>query len=129
MTEQEAESLRDLAMKATATAYAPYSNFHVGAAIQCENGKTYTGANVENASYGLTMCAERVAMFKAITDGGGRIIACAIAVRDQQIPYPCGACRQVLSEFGDEFPVFLITEDGEWKELLFSELMPYPFRF
>jgi len=96
---------RDAAQKA----YAPYSNYKVGAALLCADGTVFTGCNVENASYGLTNCAERTAVFSAIASGHRRdFVAMAIVADGDSMPYPCGACRQVLSEFcREEFSVYI----------------------
>ncbi|MCX7655666.1 MAG: cytidine deaminase [Treponemataceae bacterium] len=94
------QALYEMALKATENSYAPYSHFRVGAALLCEDGSVFLGTNVENRSYGLTICAERSAIVSAITAGKRRFIAVAIATPDAESPVgPCGACRQVLSEF------------------------------
>ncbi len=114
------------AQAALERAYAPYSGYRVGAAILC-GGKIYAGANVENASYGLSMCAERSAVFAAISAGAPRSIeAVAIAVAIG-MPSPCGACRQVLREFGQDFPVFLVGADGKVNETSLARLLPDSF--
>ena len=104
MIEQE---LLKMAEEASAYAYTPYSHFQVGAAVLCTDGSIYTGCNVENASYGLCMCAERVAIGKAISEGRRRIDKIAVAGREEKGVFrpgclPCGACRQVIAEFSDE---------------------------
>lgn len=109
--------------------YAPYSGFHVGAAVLTEAGHTYTGCNVENASSGLAICAERAAVAVAVAfEGPGiRLKAVAVANREGKACSPCGACRQVIVEFGD--PVVLFPdEDGETVEVLASELLPHGFK-
>ncbi len=88
-------------MDASKNAYAPYSEFHVGAALETEDGTIFTGCNVENASYGLTICAERNAIFAAVAAGYKKITQIAIIAQAEQVPYPCGACRQVIAEFAD----------------------------
>jgi len=120
------------AIEASAQAYAPYSNFQVGAAIECEDGTVFTGCNVENASYGLTICAERNAVFAAVAAGHRRVTAVAITVRDKTIPYPCGACRQVLSEFcAPETPVYVASAERPdiIEEMTIGDLLPKSFRF
>jgi cytidine deaminase len=109
---------------AQARAYAPYSKFAVGAAVLTGRGRVVTGANVENASYGLTVCAERVAVHKAIADGDRRIQAVAIA--GPRAIAPCGACRQVLSEFGAP-AILLAGPKGPYQLLRFQDLFPMAF--
>ena len=124
------EKLAKLALAAREHAYAPYSDFKVGAAVLCENGAIYTGANIENISYGLTNCAERSAVFAAISAGVRRIIAVAIAGGKEKTDFcmPCGACRQVLSEFADkECRVYLVKNEKEIRECTLGELLPYAF--
>lgn len=106
-------------------AYAPYSNFHVGAAILTGDGKVFTGCNVENASYGLTICAERNAIFAAVAATGGKPVIRAVAVAtDPEVACsPCGACRQVIAEFGKDSKVYYKGPDGI-KELSLAELLP-----
>lgn len=109
-------------------AYAPYSRFPVAAAVLDERGKVFTGVNVENASYGLTMCAERVAIFSAIATGSRRISAVAITSKNTTSLTPCGACRQVMAEFCDpNVPVFGDTASGTPKRWTVSELLPDSF--
>jgi len=120
------EALKRAAQDALEHAYAPYSGYRVGAAI-LSGGTIYSGANVENASYGLSMCAERSAVFAAISQGAPRSIeAVAIAVAIGK-PSPCGACRQVLREFGQDFPIFLIGGEGQVWETSLAELLPQSF--
>lgn len=129
MMDIDIEHLISEAKNAMKRAYAPYSGFRVGASVVFSNGIIYSGANIENISYGLTICAERVAVFKGVYEQAGKIIALAIAVEKDIIPYPCGACRQVLSEFGNSFPVYLISGSGKREEFLFDELFPHTFEF
>ena len=119
------------AWEATQQAYAPYSEFHVGAAVLSSKGEIFTGANVESASYGLTLCAERVAIFKAVTSGHKKFTALAIAANDKKIPFPCGACLQVFSEFANlDSPIF-VREAGKkrWREFTLGQLLTNPFSF
>jgi cytidine deaminase len=111
-------------------AYAPYSRFKVGAALLTRKGKTFAGCNVENASYGLTNCAERTAIFSAIAGAGPGLNIRAIAVVTSQdvACSPCGACRQVIYEFGPEATVFFKGPKG-WKESVITDLLPEGFRF
>jgi cytidine deaminase len=129
MTKEEALPLLETARDAAQQAHAPYSNFHVGAALRCSSGRIFKGCNVENASYGLTNCAERTAVFSAIAAGEKKFAAMAI-VADGAIPYPCGACRQVLSEFcPPDFPVLIAPANNleAYKATTMQELLPLPF--
>ncbi|MBI5829004.1 MAG: cytidine deaminase [Chloroflexi bacterium] len=121
------EALIEAARAARAQAYAPYSKFAVGAAVLLdEGGRIFSGANVENASYGLTNCAERAAVFTAVSHGARRLRAIAI-VSATGVP-PCGACRQVLSEFtGDDFEIFVADSNGAWRRYTADELWPHMF--
>jgi len=108
--------------------YSPYSLFPVGAALLCADGTVFTGCNVENASYGLTNCAERTAVFKAVSEGYREFTGIAIcAEMGQQYVGPCGACRQVLAEFNADMPVVLCRPDGQTKTTSMTELLPMPF--
>ncbi|MBV5341512.1 MAG: cytidine deaminase [Deltaproteobacteria bacterium] len=120
--------LLNLAHKAKESAYPPYSNFHVGAALLAKNGKVITGCNVENASYGLTMCAERTALFKAVSEGykPGDFEAIAVASSGEDFS-PCGACRQVINEFGEDI-VVIFEFGGEVVAKPLKELLPYNFK-
>ncbi len=127
---QEHLTLLEAAAKASDQAYAPYSEYQVGAAIQCGDGKIFTGCNVENASYGLTNCAERTAVFKAISEGAHEMVAVAIVAGGTDVPYPCGACRQVLSEFCQaETPVLIAKKDhlDQAELILLGTLLPHSF--
>lgn len=118
------------ALEARGRAYAPYSNFPVGAALLTESGEVYSGVNVENASYGMTICAERSAVFAAVSRGLRDFTAIAIATSGAHAP--CGACRQVLAEFAPDLLVLLVDADRSEQppcELRLSELLPYSFRF
>ena len=131
------------AFKARTMAYAPYSKYMVGAALIVPSGKIYTGCNVENASYGLSNCAERTAVFKAVSEGQRHIDAIAIVGgtletldstvigKEEEYAYPCGACRQVLSEFlpeSGDMAVIVARSATDYKELRLSELLTYSFR-
>lgn len=109
-------------------AYAPYSNFKVGAAVLMENGKIYTGCNIENASYGATNCAERTAIFKAISEGNRKICAIAIVGADDEYTYPCGICRQVIAEFADENTEIILGKKSlEYIVKTLAEILPGAF--
>ena len=118
--------LLELARKAMTEAYVPYSEFQVGACLQSEDGRLYTGCNVENASYGLTNCAERTAIFKAVSEGAKQFTVIAIAAQSMP-PWPCGACRQVLSEFCEDLRILVTWGDGEVVESTLKELLPHSF--
>lgn len=126
--EEVLETLVDKAKAVRKNAYAPYSKFKVGAAVLADNGEIYTGVNVENASYGLTICAERVAVFKAVSEGAKQIKAVAIvADTDAPVP-PCGACRQVLLEFAaKECKIVMTNLQGKKMIKTIDELLPYSF--
>jgi homotetrameric cytidine deaminase len=120
--------LRAAARAAREHAYAPYSRFTVGAAVETADGRRFTGANVENASYGLSMCAERTAVFAAVLAGAKRIAAVAVSGPDGATAPPCGACRQVLAEFGaPDVPVSYARADGSWADTTLGELLPDAF--
>ena len=123
------ERLLQAARSAMEHAYAPYSNFRVGAALLAEDGEIFVGCNVENASYGMTNCAERTAIFSAFAKLGPKLNIQAIAVvNDQGVPCsPCGACRQVIYEFGPEAVVLFQSAKG-WKEAPITDLLPEGFR-
>lgn len=124
MTDQE---LLAIAVQAKENAYAPYSNFRVGAALLCEDGTVYTGCNIENASYTPTICAERTALFKAVSEGQRQFVAMAIA--GDAVPCsPCGVCRQVLSEFCQpSFVVILQGQEGNPVRYTLEQLLPLQF--
>ena len=115
------------ARKARRKAYAPYSKFLVGAAVLCGSGKIYGGCNVENASYGLTECAERVAIFRAVAEGEKRIRAIAVLFDRVHLGSPCGACRQVMREFSKNMPVIQANLQGHYRIHTIDELLPGSF--
>jgi len=120
--------LVEAAQAARARAYAPYSGFTVGAAVEAGSGAIYTGCNVENASYGLTICAERVAVFKAVAAGEREITA--LAVVSGPGATPCGACRQVLAEFApqtEEVPIIVVNGQGDERRYTLGQLLPANF--
>ena len=122
----DAKELMKIARKARQNAYAPYSHFAVGAALLAESGKVYTGCNIENASYGLTCCAERNAIFAAVGAGERRFKMLAVAADSPEPVAPCGACRQVIAEFG--IPVVVMGNLKEaTKTMTAEELLPYGF--
>lgn len=121
------EELVRVASLARQRAHAPYSKYKVGAAIRTKRNKVHSGANVENASYGLTVCAERTAAFAAVNAGDTRFDTIAIVIDDERLPTPCGACRQVLAEFSPDMRVILATVGGKRKVTTLRELFPDPF--
>jgi cytidine deaminase len=126
LTESEKQALIDLANTTRERAYAPYSNYHVGAALRTKTGRLFTGVNVENAAYPHTMCAERVAIFKAVSEGEKEFEV--IAVVTDNGGSPCGGCRQVLAEFGLDTLVLIANGKGELlKEMTVKELLPEAF--
>lgn len=119
--------LKEAAKAARERAHAPFSKFKVGAAIEDEHGNIYTGCNIENASYGLTLCAERVAVFKAVSEGAGKLMRIAI-VADTDLPTPpCGACRQILWEFMGDVELTLLNLQGREERLQLSTIFPRAF--
>lgn len=126
MTEQEIKNLIDHAIVAREKTYSPYSRFGVGAALLCEDGIIYEGCNIENASYGLTNCAERTAIFKAVSEGHTKFKALAVVADTEGPCSPCGACRQVISEF-DIPQIILANLKGNYRVLDLDELLPFRF--
>jgi cytidine deaminase len=121
------DALLALARESLERSYAPYSRFHVAAAVIDDRGRVFTGVNVENVSYGLSMCAERVAIFAAIAAGAHRITALAVVSSGAEVLSPCGACRQVIAEFAaPEVPVYCETS-GEPRRWTVAELLPNAF--
>ena len=114
------------ALEAQKKAYAPYSNFRVGASVLTEDGEIYTGCNIEISSYSPTLCAERTAIFKAISEGHKRIKAVAV-VGDSDFTYPCGVCRQVIREFGKDAIIIVANSEKDYKEYRLDELLPHSF--
>jgi len=114
------------ALEAQKKAYVPYSNFHVGAALITEDDEIFTGCNIEISSYSPTLCAERTAIFKAVSEGHKKIKAIAI-VGDANFTYPCGVCRQVIREFGKDATIIIANSEDEYREYKLDELLPYSF--
>ena len=119
------ERLLEMAIEARKNAYVPYSGYAVGAALETKDGRVFTGCNVENAAYGNTLCAERTALVKAVSEGYREFTKVAIAASGSA-PYPCGACRQSLYEFAPELEVS-VTWDGHVDRVPLAELLPYGF--
>ncbi len=120
------EALLHLAQIAMEKSYSPYSHYAVGAALLCENGRVFLGCNIENASFGLTNCAERTALFKAVSEGEREFAAIAIA-SNGSFPYPCGACRQALNEFAPNIRVMVISGEGQMDKTTLPQLLPHGF--
>jgi cytidine deaminase len=125
ITNQQRDALISAACEVRRNAHAPYSNYKVGAAVLAENGQIFAGVNVENATYGLTICAERTAVFNAVTAGQKRITA--VAVCTENAGSPCGACRQILVEFGGDIPVWITNPRGETRQSSTYNLLPDHF--
>ncbi len=125
---EEIKTLFDAAVKVRENSYSPYSNFKVGAVLECESGKIYTGTNVENASFGATVCAERIAIFKAISDGERKFKRIVLVADTEKPPSPCGVCRQVMSEFNSELEIYMCNLKGDCKKVTLLEIFPEQFR-
>ena len=124
---EEYKKLISKAKKARKKAYTPYSKFQVGAAVLCAGGKIFTGCNIENASFGLAVCAERVAIFKAVSEGSTKFEAIAVVGDTDKPCSPCGACRQVISEFGEDIVLVMSNLKGDAKIMKINELLPDAF--
>lgn len=124
MTDQ---ALVDLAFAMLDRSYVPYSHFPVGAALLCPDGTVFTGCNVENAAYGSTICAERTALVKAVSEGHREFAALAVAGRSEDYCWPCGSCRQMLYEFCPDLTVLVARGDGDYVTLPLRKLLPYGF--
>ena len=123
------DELLEAARRVRENAYAPYSRYPVGAAVRGASGRVYPGANVENASYGLALCAERSAVAAAVAAGEKSILACAVVTSTSPPAAPCGMCRQVLAELGaDELPIALLNDRGEREDVTLGALLPRAFR-
>jgi len=123
------EKMINTARAAKEAAYAPYSGLRVGAALLTSQGRLYKGCNIENVSYGLTVCAERVAFYKAFSEGERQFAAMAVISDLDGFCSPCGACRQVLSEFGADLKIYICSKNGEFIVKTLTELLPEPFIF
>lgn len=126
MTDRE---LLNMAMEAAEKSYSPYSRFRVGAALECKGGRVFTGCNVENAALGSSMCAERVAMFKAISEGVTDFLRLAVYGESKDYCMPCGSCRQVMAEFSDDMELLCAKAGGAYVSYRLSELLPHAFTF
>ena len=121
------EELKAAAVAMTERSYCPYSHFPVGAALLCADGSVFTGCNIENAAYGPTLCAERAAVAKAVSEGRREFAAIAIAGKGADYCWPCGVCRQVLYEFAPELTVLVARGDGAFVKFPLKELLPHGF--
>jgi cytidine deaminase len=121
------KSLAEKAVEAKSRALPTYSNFHVGAALITEDDKIYTGCNIESSSYSLTICAERTAIFKAISEGERKFKAIAVAGDTEGFISPCGACRQIISDLCGDIDIILVNSKNETKVMKTSELLPFAF--
>lgn len=121
-------TLIEAALAVRHNAYAPYSKFYVGAAIEAADGRVFTGCNVENASYGATHCAEQVAITKAVSEGAREFVRIAISSQTSPPAAPCGICRQTLAEFCEDIEIILVNPKGETSTVYLSGLLPHAFR-
>lgn len=121
------DRLVEAAFTARERAHAPFSHFKVGAAVEDEDGRVFTGCNVENATYGLTICAERVAIFKAISEGAAQLKRVAVVADARMFTPPCGACRQILWEFCGDVEIILANLEGKVETVSLREIFPRPF--
>jgi len=121
------DALTESALTARRHAHAPFSHFQVGAALEDASGRIHTGCNVENATYGLTVCAERVAVFKAISEGARKFTRIAVAADTDVLTPPCGACRQILWEFCGDVELILVNPRGKTETFRLKDLFPRPF--
>ena len=121
---------RELVLKALEMrkySYSPYSNFRVGAALECADGTVYGGCNIENVAYGTTICAERTAIFKAVSEGRREFVRIAIVGDSTDLCWPCGSCRQVMREFAPDREILVASRDGTYEAHTLSELLPHSF--
>ena len=126
--EKEIKELYEAALKVKRRAYAPYSDFHVGSALRTKGGKIFAGCNVENSSFGVTICAERNAIFKMVSEGEQEISSILVVGDTKKTLSPCGACRQVIAEFSEEDTrVIMCNKDGDFKETTVGEILPFGF--
>jgi cytidine deaminase len=120
-------TLTEMALEARTKAHAPFSHFLVGAALESTDGRVFTGCNIENATYGLSVCAERVAVFKAISEGASKFQRIAVSADTDVLTPPCGACRQILWEFCGDIELTLVNLHGKTETIHLKDLFPRPF--
>lgn len=125
--DNKTKELIEAAEKARENSYAPYSKFRVGAAVETKAGKIYSGCNIENASYGITVCGERVAIWKALSEGEREFSQIAVVVDTEELTPPCGVCRQIIWEFCGNIPVTLANLSGKSETLMMEDLLPRAF--
>ncbi len=123
----EREELIEAAIEVRKRAHAPFSNFRVGAAVRARSGKIFTGCNIESASYGLTVCAERIAIWKAVSEGEREFAEIAVAADTKELTPPCGVCRQIIWEFCGDVPVTFANLTGDTETISMKELLPRAF--
>jgi len=127
LSEEDSQSLIAAAQRARLQSVAPFSNFLVGAAVRTENGKVYTGCNIESASYGLTVCAERVAIWKALSEGERHFTELAVVADTESLTPPCGTCRQIIWEFAKSASIIFANLKGETETFQIRDLLPRAF--
>ncbi|RGB35516.1 cytidine deaminase [Rhizophagus diaphanus] len=127
LTTEELDKLIELSIKAKDKAYCPYSNFRVGATLLDVDGNWHTGANIENASYGGAICAERTVFIKAISEGQRKFVALGVSTDTRHYARPCGICRQFMIEFEDILPIYLIQPDRSYQKVILKDLLPDSF--
>ena len=127
MNDKQIEELIESATQVREMAYAPFSKFRVGAAVRTKNGKIYTGCNVESASYGLTVCAERIAIWKAVSEGEREFVRVSVVADTEELTPPCGVCRQIIWEFCGDIPVTFANLKDKVETVQMSELLPRAF--
>jgi len=127
LSEEDSQSLIAAAQRARLQSVAPFSNFLVGAAVRTANGKVYTGCNIESASYGLTVCAERVAIWKALSEGERHFTELAVVADTESLTPPCGTCRQIIWEFAKSATIIFANLKGESETLQIKDLLPRAF--
>ncbi|KAF9117898.1 hypothetical protein BGW39_001681 [Mortierella sp. 14UC] len=127
LTNDQIEELITQSLEARNFSYSPYSKFRVGAALRTVDGKIYQGCNVENASYGGAICAERTAFVKAVSEGHLRFVAIAVSCDFNHYSAPCGICRQFMNEFGKNLVIFFVNDDRTYKRAVLADLLPYAF--
>ena len=127
MSDSDTNDVIEAALAARDRSVAPFSNFLVGAAVQTQDGKIYTGCNIESASYGLTVCAERVAIWKAVSEGERKFVRLAIAADTESLTPPCGTCRQIIWEFAKDAEITLVNREFKRKIVQIRELLPLAF--